>query len=452
MNQHGLGIVAKRAAGYWALGLVLAVSAVLAGRLLLLVHRHAVNILFLDQWNLALALFNPTDRLTLFRWQHGPHRQGCGLFVSRWIGELSGWNTRAESFAITAILILALAAALLLKRALWQRWQASDVVLPLLFLSPVQYETLIGTPNPAHGALPLLLLLAYSLAWCLPGCALRLGLVLLLNLLLVYTGFGVFVGLITPVVLAAGCYRAHRAGDRRQAALTLAALALALLGSATFAIGYSPQPAIVPEIQAYSPCLGDYLRFVARMFGTFFGLTGPKGTLIVGGAVVLALAGACLFHGWSWLRNGEPASLVIGILTGFTLLFAVGSAMGRVCYGEEAATASRYMIYLVPGLLGLYFHCLSLSPALLRRLVLAGVVLAATYGGLPIHRHDARTMSYFSQGKRAWKAAYLATGSVEEADRRSHFRVYPDPATYELFHRQLDYLKERRANLFQPQS
>ena len=41
-------------------------------------------------------------------------------------------------------------------------------------------------------------------------------------------------------------------------------------------------------------------------------------------------------------------------LIGFALLFAAGTAVGRVCLGFDSANASRYIPYMLPGLLALY--------------------------------------------------------------------------------------------------
>ena len=147
------------------------------------------------------------------------------------------------------------------------------------------------------------------------------------------------------------------------------------------------------------------------------------------------------------MRNAAPASLVIVILTGFSLLFCIHTAYGRVSTGLEAARTSRYATYLIPGFLGIYFHALTLKPGMLRRAFLVGIVMVVTYGCGPVHPEDDTNMNWFSRGKRQWKAAYLATGSVEEADRLSQFKIYPWPERTRLSHK-LQYLRERNLNLF----
>src|SRR5689334_23098494 len=79
------------------------------------IRRHAVNVLFFDQWDFLTPLFSTPSLWEMFTRQHGPHRQGLGLFVSQAVGIATDWDTRAESLVIGFILILASVAALILK-------------------------------------------------------------------------------------------------------------------------------------------------------------------------------------------------------------------------------------------------------------------------------------------------------------------------------------------------
>lgn len=58
---------------------VSSVAAALAVRLFALVDRHAVNILFWDQWDFFGPLFRDHNLWDIFSWQSGPHRMGIGL-------------------------------------------------------------------------------------------------------------------------------------------------------------------------------------------------------------------------------------------------------------------------------------------------------------------------------------------------------------------------------------
>lgn len=103
--------------------------------------------------------------------------------------------------------------ALLLKRRLFGPLSYSDVALPVIFLSLEQYETLLNVPNPAPYAYPLLLIMLYCVALLCRNRLLRYALVLTLNFLLIYTGYGLVMGVVT---LASFCSSAIGAGVRRR--------------------------------------------------------------------------------------------------------------------------------------------------------------------------------------------------------------------------------------------
>jgi hypothetical protein len=79
-------------------------TALLALVLINLVRRYAVNILYWDQWDSCSPLFNKSNLWDVFSWPHGPHLQGIGLVVTRWVYDASGWNTIVESYYIVSLL------------------------------------------------------------------------------------------------------------------------------------------------------------------------------------------------------------------------------------------------------------------------------------------------------------------------------------------------------------
>src|SRR6266700_6261578 len=110
-------------------------------RLFRLVDRYAVNILFCDQWKFDDAtLFQNHSWLEIFRWQHGPHRQGLGGILSKLFEPWIDWNSRYEAFAMVAVIACACLAALWLKQRLFGEIDYSVVVIPLLFFILVQYS------------------------------------------------------------------------------------------------------------------------------------------------------------------------------------------------------------------------------------------------------------------------------------------------------------------------
>lgn len=60
------------------------------------------------------------------------------------------WNQRYVTFGIAGIVVCACLAALWLKYRIFGKVGYSDVIIPLLFFTPVQYETLLGANNPSQ--------------------------------------------------------------------------------------------------------------------------------------------------------------------------------------------------------------------------------------------------------------------------------------------------------------
>jgi len=65
-------------------------------RLFRFISEYGVNVLYYDQWDFLTPLFDGRGSLlTLFSWQHGPHREGLGLVLDAFLYPATNWNTRA---------------------------------------------------------------------------------------------------------------------------------------------------------------------------------------------------------------------------------------------------------------------------------------------------------------------------------------------------------------------
>jgi len=183
--------------------LVLGAYLLLGVRFFGLISRNAVNVLFWDPWDFDDAtLFQQHSVWEMFRWQHGWHRQGLGALMQKAVEPLIHWNGRYEAFLLGALIVFVALLALLLKVRLYGSVGYSDVVIPLLFFSPLQYETLLWSPNPSQGSLPLLLIVLYCLCWLIRTYHWKYICLLLVNFFMIYSGFGIFIGPVTPVLLA----------------------------------------------------------------------------------------------------------------------------------------------------------------------------------------------------------------------------------------------------------
>lgn len=429
---------------------VAALSLVLFGRLWIFVRKNAVNVLFWDQWLFYMPLFEGASPWTIFRWQHGPHRQGVGFLLDSWLAAYTGWNTRIEALAIAATMFAAMWVALLVKKRLFSRITYYDLAVPPLFLTLGHYEMLIGPSNPSHGSMPLLLVMLYCLAWTIRRPAAKYLLALLLNFLLVYTGFGLFAGIITIVLLGAECVLKARAHAPLRWPLT--ALVVSLLSFGSFFIGYTHQPA-VECFQFPHPNLLHYPWYAALILANFVHVQGAHLWASAVGVVLLMLfVWPLLAHVLRLWRTqlSDSLSLVIVILSSFSLLFIATAAVGRVCLGMDTAIASRYVPYVIPGFLALYLHLLTLQWARWRSASLIVLCLVALYAGVGMTKLDRGGVYWLREGKAAWKACYLEREDVELCAKETGFPISPHPRELRLEQR-LNYLKKNKLNLYAPE-
>jgi hypothetical protein len=424
----------------------------LGARFFGLIRQYAVNVLWYDQWDFDDAtLFQHHSIWEMFRWQHGPHRQGLGALLQKLIEPWIHWNSRYEAFVIGAVIVSAAVLALLLKVRLYGKIGYSDVIIPLLFLTPLQYETLVVTPNLAHGPLPSLLTVLYCLCWLIRSCRWKYICVLLVNFLLIYTGFGIFIGVVTPALLALDYYGNTRNQAPKYQWGTAAALAISIASLASFFVHYRFEPAV----DCFSPAPKNpvmYPWFVALMFLHVSGLTILNLTLatLVGSiALLLLLVGLAIAVKRLLAQSSDTWSrdAVIAVLLAYCAVYCLNTAYGRLCSGLVAAGSSRYTPYVVLGFFGLYLYALSNHSRNLRVSLVLFLLVYALLGVLPLNRIDALNLEYLSNGKRSWRECYLARHDIHECDTLTQFPIYPSPEATHL-QEKLDFLERNHLNLY----
>jgi hypothetical protein len=349
--------------------LVVVAFILFAARLFWLIWRYAVNIFFSDQWDFNDAtLFQQHSLWQMFTWQHGWHRQGLGALFEKLVDPPFHWNSRIESFIVGGVIVAAAICALQLKRRLYGGFSVSDVVIPAILFTPEQWETLFGTANFAHGPLPLLLIVLYCLAWTCERKAVKYPVVLLLNFLTIYTGFGFFLGVLTPILLVLE-YWASTPEARLPRPYLVCFVIVSLLSLGAFFLGHAAfAGSDCFSFQPRSPT--RYLSFITLMLANFFTVRGTGAFPRIAGATVLAAILASLAVAvWRLARRRslglpEPEqkrNLITTVLIAYSVLFCAGTAYGRLCGGLQTAQSPRYPIYLEPAMLGLYFHLLSVG-------------------------------------------------------------------------------------------
>ena len=442
-----------------ATALVSFVFVVLAGRFFRLISRYAVNIFFSDQWKFNEAtLFQKHSIWQMFTWQWGPHRQGLGALFGTLIDPSFRWDSRIESFFIGSLVLAAALSALYLKKKLYGYFSVFDIFIPAVFFIPRQFEAIVVTANFAQGPLPLLLILLYCLAWTCSEPLVRYLFVLVINFLAIYTGYGLFVGFLTPMLMAFD-YRASLSNSRPPKRYLVFAIVISIVSLCSFFVGY--QLGSGTSCSLFPPTTPKYyIAYMALMFANFFGLIQghPVLELVAGMFVLIALLASLLVCIWKLVTLPDPKlpdkrkrSLVVASLIAYCLLFCFMTAIGRLCNGLWTAHAPRYVIYLELGMLGLYFHLLNISSAFIRKLSLGALVITTLVATSRINRTE---MRYFPLIKQQWKKCYLQTENIDRCNAAVGFSIYPPaglsmpPGVGRPFQEKLDFLKKNRLNLY----
>jgi hypothetical protein len=429
-------------------GLAIAtVSVMLAARFFREISKYSINVFFYDQWEYLTPFFRHQPGIAeLFFLQHGPHREGIGLIADKFLYPLTHWNARVDSFVIGGILFAAMLLALLLKRKLYGALSYSDLAIPVIFLSLAQYEMLVGASNPACD-LPLLMIMLYCLALLGSNRLLKYSLVLALNFLLIYTGYGLFMGAITVGFFLLEAYSSWRKVTGGPIAQPLVGLVVAAVSLASFFVHYSFSPG-AECFQIPHRHLSQYATFTALMFvGSV--VPGPlhvsHALTALGTIILLVVIAVFCWHLIHLLKSARSDKHLIGtVLLGYCLLFSASAGVGRLCLGFRAAFASRYVTLLIPAFLAIYFYLLSQSWRGKRNYVLALWVLLLLPAAV---REPWESIRWYSNGKRDWANCYVRTENIHYCDQSANFWIHPYPEQIGL-QQELDYLKQHHLNLF----
>ncbi len=427
----------------------------LSGRLLQLVDKYSVNIFFWDQWDFYTPLFENRSLWEIFSYLHFPHRQGIAMVVDKYVFELSNWDTRIETFFIVFVVILTSILALYLKYKLYKKISFSDIFIPLLFLNAGAYESYLQVPNPSHSAFPLLIVLLYCLTLTFKNIHAKYIFLLLANFLGIYTGFSIFLGLLTPVLILFGIVENRKNG--KTFFFLILIFFISIISFLSFFINYKFGSAsscfVFPHTKPF-----EYVEYISLQY---IGIIRPTGAINSGvylGFIFAAFTviSAFLFsiRIFSDAYKSIPAKknlLVIISLLLFSLLFSLNNAIGRVCFSVDYGQNSRYYIYLVPGFLGIYFAIFEISKKNKKFGLFFSVVVVILFGYSNFKFKSRIDFQIFKavyfKGKKEWKECYVKYQDIEVCDKKTGFKIYPYAKGTSL-REKLDFLKENKYNLF----
>jgi hypothetical protein len=421
-------------------------AAALIFRFCWIVWKYAVNLFFLDEWDVYASLFERQPLWRVFLAQHGPPRQGLGIIVTTMLLNLTHWDSRVQAFIVGAAIVISMVLATSLKIRAFGPITGWDIAIPVVFLGLGQWDTILGASGAFPQAFPLLLIVAYCVAWIQNRGLFKYVLVLIINFILIFTGYGIFIAGITLLLFGIEAYHGVRTHDRGRTKGALLSLALAIASLASFFYGYRFDPAVGCYHFPYHDPMA-YPVFMGLMFAGFLGVRQGVVLASILGIGIIAIASTLLLKHIRALwkdYSADRASTLIVILLGFSLTITAATAVGRVCLGPEGARASRYLTLLIPAFLGLYFGILTIRNGR-RRVVLAGIFVLLLLPSC-VHRYH-KEIENFSALKRNWKQCYLAHEDIQFCDAETKWQLFPCPECIHMKEK-LEFLKRNRLNLY----
>jgi hypothetical protein len=356
--------------------------------------------------------------------------------MTKIVADLTGWNTRYESLVIGILIFLSSLLALLLKKRLQGKLEVFDVVIPFIFLNLYQWEVLVGVPSIAVAALPLffILLTAVLITYASAHNNKVDIAILAINFFTIYTGFGIFLGLIVP-----GYFLLRAWWDKEGRYKSLIFSGLSVLSLLSFFINHRQENACWNE---KGPQLLSYVKYVSLMINAFIGFSPVSPIYLL---LPLLFAASFIYLVLMFIKSRDlNKHFPIVMLFAYSFLFAIFTSLGRICLGINQGQASRYMTFLIPLYFGFYLFLSLFTPPKIRGILIAAVVLlfivTSTYNiSLDNQKH-------MTNAKRRWKECYLQYENLDRCNTNTGYRVYP--ANTAMLQWELDYLKKNRLNLY----
>ncbi len=412
------------------------------------VDRYSANVMVMDQWD----FYKPMAGTTWwgdFDEQHGPHRMGVGMLLTRKLADISHMNTRWDSFAVSFLLMGATALAMALAWLCGVRQPLAMLAIPLLFLNRRQYQHFVTGTDISHAGMPMFMFMLYCLCWFVRLGSLRLILLTVLTFCLIFTGFGIFVGVITPVILFIEAVQSARAKQYLRCLMIVGSLVLVGASWGLFFSNYNfAQATANTNVMQQKPT--DIVNLFAAMLANNFAIRGDDQTVVLFGLAVAAiLTCLCAYHGLRLMVNGvlnERRSVVIFCLSAYTLIYCADTAAGRAYLGWRAAAgASRYITLMVPGGLAILLQLATLKPVKMALGLSVAYAVFIAWGSLALTTTELADVNQFHDGLLRWKDAYLMTHDDVAATKQSGFVLYPTPGAISD---RLVYLEQHHLNMF----
>lgn len=417
-------------------------------RYLLLIKSYSANVLIGDQWDFFNPLFYEKSIWDIYNYLHSPHKQGIGFVIFSFIHKLSSWNLKLEVYLIFSLLTLVSFLFLFLKKKIFGKLNLFDIILPLIILSLNSFESMISVSNPSHGITPLLLLTLF----CISIQYNFFSGVSILGALMIHSGFGIMIFPVTIFILIIQLIQ-----NKKNYLKMIQFIFYILINFIFLYLFLFDYP---KKINAANTCFEfphvhpiQYVHFLSfQSLGIFNIYSLDEGLYLLGFFYFLLLICIILnntfkiFSNLFQLKKMNPKNFILLSLCSFTVLFCLNTAIGRVCSSIYMGQSSRYYLYLIPGLIGVYFFLTEIKSIILKLIVL-GLLIYSSFNFK--NRLDLASIKKISETKLIWRKCILETDNIDLCQTKTHkdFVIYPNPKATNMRWK-LDYLKRNKLNIY----
>ncbi len=267
--------------------------------------------------------------------------------------------------------------------------------------------------------------------------------------MLLFSGFGALTAILIGILLLARSVLRHNKGNADTD--DIIGLTMLVGGFLLFFYRYTLDTAVSCPVNP----AGDwrmYHQFIGSVFANFFSFREgalPGGSVALGAFFWGALTLLFFYYAWRIFQSRATSQSFIHLqflLLGTTVLFTTGSAIGRTCLGVEAARAGRYVLFLLPGFLALYF-AMRASPGRWHRLGLFVFLGLLAWNELLVSPEYINIAATHKESLRAWTSCFREHGSVLTCNSLTGFPI-SDPSAEMKAEEIYTYAQRNALNIF----
>jgi hypothetical protein len=383
---------------------------------------------FWDAWDFNSPIFNQDSLLSVFTYQHGPHRQGLGGVIQYAALDLFKYNFKIISWL--ALCMIYLASFFYISTLRSYNKKNLNFIYPLVFIFSVSFigfEAITLNPNISHGSLPFLLVaIIIYLQSTKPLKNWMNGLIPLLLFLATFTGFSFIFTF--PFLLFSVLYFYFTKVNKFYYLI----LFLTFLLSCLFFVNYNFNNSAVSCSAVFDfKLLPQYFWFTVKILmiplfgGSLFKINQSIFSLfaVVYFLILLYVSIRTLLN---FKKYPKISSVILSMIM-YSLSYGFISAVGRLCLGSGAEFSSRYHFYMIPALFAIFIFFANFStritfifPFFLGRALAFSLLIANLLFISDTFKYE----SHHKNLKASWLDCVRNSSDINLCGKR--FPIYPD--------------------------